>query len=207
MAKKKADLDLSTEEKIKEAARVVFTKKGYAATRTRDIAEEAGINLALLNYYFRSKEKLFEFVMMENAHKFFRSMKDVLNDDGSSIEKKLELMVGKYIDLLTTEPNLPYFIVSEIHNNPERLIQKLDAGDFMHKTVFFKQLSEFMMKHKVRVHPIHFVINIISATIFPFLARPMMKGVMHITDKEFYELMQERKKLIPLWIKASVQAV
>jgi AcrR family transcriptional regulator len=62
MAKKKEvkALDTTTEAKIKNAARVVFHKKGFAATRTRDIAEEAGINLALLNYYFRSKEKLFE---------------------------------------------------------------------------------------------------------------------------------------------------
>ena len=56
----------STEEKIKEAARRVFTKKGYAATRTRDIAEESGYNLALINYYFRSKEKLFDIVMLEH---------------------------------------------------------------------------------------------------------------------------------------------
>ena len=61
MAKKsEAIKDLSTEQKIKNAARKVFTEKGYAATRTRDIAEAAGINLALLNYYFRSKQKLFE---------------------------------------------------------------------------------------------------------------------------------------------------
>ncbi len=73
MAKKDTEkaVDSSTEEKIKEAARVVFMKKGFAATRTRDIAEEAGINLALLNYYFRSKEKLFELVMFEKFQKFF----------------------------------------------------------------------------------------------------------------------------------------
>ena len=55
--------EISTEEKILEAASKVFTEKGFAGTRTRDIAEHAGINLALLNYYFRSKEKLFEQVM------------------------------------------------------------------------------------------------------------------------------------------------
>ena len=72
MAKKKSvEVDLSTEEKIKEAAKKVFLKKGYAATRTRDIAEEAGINLALLNYYFRSKEKLFDLIMLEKLEKFF----------------------------------------------------------------------------------------------------------------------------------------
>jgi len=62
MATKKInkELDTSTEAKIKAAARVVFHKNGFAATRTRDIAEEAGINLALLNYYFRSKQNHYE---------------------------------------------------------------------------------------------------------------------------------------------------
>jgi len=71
---KEKKIDLSTETKIKEAARVVFYKKGFSATRTRDIAEEAGINLALLNYYFRSKEKLFEIIMFETFSAFVQSM-------------------------------------------------------------------------------------------------------------------------------------
>ena len=76
--------DSSTEEKIKIAARHVFHIKGYAGTRTRDIAEEAGINLALLNYYFRSKEKLFEIVMMETLRDFLQSLTSVFNDMESS---------------------------------------------------------------------------------------------------------------------------
>ena len=75
MAKtQKKSLDLSTEEKIKNAALKLFTRKGFAATRTRDISEEAGINLALLNYYYRSKEKLFELVMTEILQNFFRGI-------------------------------------------------------------------------------------------------------------------------------------
>ena len=84
MAKKeKLKTDLSTEEKIKAAARKVFTQKGYSATRTRDIAEEAGLNLALLNYYFRSKEKLFELIMAEKMQQFFgvRAFTDYLHLD------------------------------------------------------------------------------------------------------------------------------
>ena len=54
---------ITTEEKIIRAADKIFTQKGYAATRTREIAEEAGTNLALLNYYFGSKEKLFRNVL------------------------------------------------------------------------------------------------------------------------------------------------
>lgn len=69
MAKQlKKKIDQTTEEKIKIAARKLFTRKGFAAVKTRDIAEEAGINLALLNYYFRSKEKLFKLIMEESFY-------------------------------------------------------------------------------------------------------------------------------------------
>lgn len=203
---KKPNIDLSTEEKIKEAARLVFTKKGFAATRTRDIAQQAGINLALLNYYFRSKEKLFEFVMLENAHKFFSSMKDALNDPGTSIEEKIEVVVGKYVDLFATEPNLPFFIVTEIHNNPERLVKSLDGKNFIPNSVFFKQLLEYMMKNKISMHPLHFIVNMISLTVFPFLAKPMLQMLTQVPDTDFSELMEQRKKLVPAWIKAAMQA-
>src|SRR6187455_3388798 len=115
MAKKiKAEADLSTEEKIKSAARLVFTRKGYAATRTRDIAEEAGINLALLNYYFRSKEKLFEIVMVEKMSKFFGVVAQVLEDKSMTVEEKTGTVVDNYIGLLSENPDLPIFILSEI---------------------------------------------------------------------------------------------
>src|SRR3979411_2907460 len=102
--KKKADSALSTEEKIKEAARIVFMKKGFAATRTRDIAEAAGINLALLNYYFRSKEKLFELIMIEKLRKFFGFIAPIICDDSTSLETKLELLASNYVDMLLINP-------------------------------------------------------------------------------------------------------
>ena len=83
-------MDTSTEERIKQAARKVFHQKGYAATRTRDIAEEANINHAMLNYYFRSKEKLFEIVMMETMTQFFKGVGSILNDENTSLEEKIE---------------------------------------------------------------------------------------------------------------------
>ncbi len=94
--KKKPDTpDRPTEEKIKEAARTVFTRKGFAATRTRDIAEEAGLNLALLNYYFRSKEKLFEIVMLEKMQVFFGFIGPIIYDDSTSLELKVEGIVSQ----------------------------------------------------------------------------------------------------------------
>src|SRR5690606_19216652 len=115
MAKSKEakKLDTSTEEKIKNAARTVFHKKGYAATRTRDIAEEAGINLALLNYYFRSKEKLFEIIMFETLFGFMQNLVMVMNDEKSTLEKKVELTASNYIDLIIKEPNIPIFMLRD----------------------------------------------------------------------------------------------
>src|SRR6476620_6785299 len=100
----KPSADENTESKIKTAARAIFHKKGFAATRTRDIAEEASINLALVNYYFRSKKKLFELIMLETLTGFFQNMAIVFNDETTSLHNKLELVTEKYIDLMLSEP-------------------------------------------------------------------------------------------------------
>src|SRR6187402_1350284 len=98
MAKKKIQAaDHSTEEKIKVAARKVFLKKGFSAARTRDIAEEAGINLALLNYYFRSKKKLFDEVMQEKIRTLIETIIPILNNPTSSLEEKIKLLVTNYL--------------------------------------------------------------------------------------------------------------
>lgn len=199
------ELNLSTEEKIKEAARIVFTKKGYAAAKTRDIAQEAGINLALLNYYFRSKENLFEIIMIESAQKFFVSMKDILNDEKTGIEKKLELMISNYIDLLIGDPNFPLFMLSEIQANPELLLNKMGANDFLQRSVFFKQLGQVILKNKLNIHPLHYLMNIIGITVFPFIGKPLLRSLSGLSDAQFNELMLERKKLIPVWVKTAMK--
>src|SRR5689334_10623217 len=106
MAKQKINQtdDHSTEEKIKLAARKIFTQKGFSATRTRDIAEAAGINLALLNYYFRSKENLFNIVMMENLQQFLLALGGSLRDEKSSLTEKVATIATNYIDMLKANP-------------------------------------------------------------------------------------------------------
>src|SRR5690242_1058712 len=143
MAKKEQiAADLSTEEKIKEAARKVFTRKGYAATRTRDIAEEAGINLALLNYYFRSKEKLFNQVMMEKVQQLFGVLLPVLNDPSTRLEVKIERIVSNYIDMLLKNPDLPIFVLSELKGQAEQLKKVLPIEKIIPNASFIKQLQD-----------------------------------------------------------------
>src|ERR1700744_1384339 len=114
----------STEEKIKEAARKLFTQKGFSATRTRDIADEAGINLALLNYYFRSKQKLFDLVMMENFQEFIKGITVNFMDETMTFEQRIQRIVIAYVDMLTRLPDLPMFILNEIRGNPSKIAAK-----------------------------------------------------------------------------------
>lgn len=206
MAAKKT-LDKSTEEKIKEAARKVFLKKGYAATRTRDIAEEAGINLALLNYYFRSKEKLFNIIMSETLSGFIQNLVVVLNDKKTSLEKKVELIASHYIDFIIKDPEIPTFIISEIRNNPSSLLERLPVQQLVHKSKFVEQHQNAVVKGEIaEPNPLHFLMNLIGLVVFPFIAKPLLLGIGSIDATQFEQLMQKRKKLIPLWIGAMMKA-
>jgi AcrR family transcriptional regulator len=199
-------LDLSTEEKIKAAARKLFTQNGFAATKTRHICEEAGINLALLNYYFRSKEKLFEIVMLENLQHFFKGITQVLNSEETTIEQKVESFVAIYTDMLLKQPDIPLFILNELRGNPERLASKLGAKEVILKSHFMKQLQQEMKSGKIAaIHPMHYVINMLSMTIFPFIAQPIIRSVGDLSASKFDEIIKERKAYIPKWFKATTK--
>ena len=192
--KKEIEINPSTEEKIKEAAREVFTRKGYAATRTRDIAEESGYNLALINYYFRSKEKLFEIIVLEQMQLFVH-------------KEKIEILIGHYIDMIIRHPHLPAFILGEINANPGQLAGKLGFTGNPHDLYLVKQWKELKKgKKELKFDPMHIVLNVLSMTIFPFVASPLFRNRTGMNLETFNNLMQERKKLIPLWIAGMINS-
>lgn len=193
--------DISTEEKIKAAARKVFTLKGYAATRTRDIADEAGINLALLNYYFRSKEKLFELVAAEKIQQLFGLIGPVINDHSTSLEAKFAKIAEAYIDMLSEQPDLPLFVFSEVRRRPEWLSGWIPVGEIISKSSLVQQVREKCPG----VHPIHFLMNILGMCIFPFVSSPVFIAAGVIDDNSLKKLLEERKKLIPVWMNAMLE--
>ena len=206
--KKKPDIEknASTEEKIKEAARRVFIQKGYSATRTRDIAEESGYNLALINYYFRSKEKLFDIIILENMQLFINSVMGIVNDRSTSLQEKIELLVSHYIDMLIKNPNIPIFVLNAINADPKKLITKLGFDNVQHQNIYLvTQWKELEAKKKSAFNPIHVLVNVLSMTIFPFAAGPLLRNRTGMSMEEFNRLMEERKKLIPLWVNAIME--
>ena len=194
---------MNSEERIKAAARKVFHQKGYAGTRTRDIAEEAGINHAMVNYYFRSKEKLFGIVMLETMTFFFKGVSTILNNENTSLEEKIEQVVANYIDLLLEEPELPTFMFNEVRTNPEPFVANTPILQALEHSVLARQYAETVAQGRItEPNLIHTVLNVISLVIFPFIAQPIFTALSR-TNKEAYKaLMLERKKLIPQWIKA-----
>ncbi|WP_300598991.1 TetR/AcrR family transcriptional regulator [Niabella sp.] len=201
MAKKKQQETRSSEEKIKEAARKVFMEKGYAATRTRDIAEAAGINLALLNYYFRSKEKLFELIMQEKLSSFFGLILPVLEDPDSSLDDKIHTIADRYISMLANNPDLPLFVLNAMRNAPKKFAAMLKGADHLLHSVFARQLKE---KNPV-IAPEQLFINMMSLCIFPFAMRPGLEVISPEIGVQFSVLMEDRKQLVPKWMRAMLK--
>lgn len=194
--------DINTSVRIKEAARKLFTTKGFGRTTTRDIAAEAGINLALVNYYFRSKEELFHEIMFEVAQGFIGQMHVLLNDN-KSFEQKVELLVENYIGFLSAQPDLPIFMLSEIRNHPAEVVEKLGIGKLIREAGFFRELAARIPEG---IPPVHFFMNLLSLTVFPFIARPMLQAATGHDEGHFAAAMEARKKLIPIWFMAMLQA-
>lgn len=193
--------DLTAKEKIKTAAQKVFMKKGYGASRTRDIAEEAGINLALLNYYFRSKEKLFHEIMMEHVQRLFGTVAPIINDPSLTLVAKLEQLASAYIDLLTEYPDLPMFVLNEMRKQPDLFKKQMNLEQLLKNSSFLHQLRE----KRSDVDPVQYLMNIMGLMLFPFLAKPVFLATGLASKKNFASLMDQRRHLIPKWIKAILQ--
>lgn len=186
--------------KIKDAAKCLFLKKGYSATTTREIAKESSINLALLNYYFTSKRKLFEIIMLETIRDFMSKMVEVYNDEKTTLEEKLKLTSSKYIDMIIAEPHLPMFVVNELKNNHSSVL-KIIRGKMIMESKLVDQYNDGVKKGLYKKgDPIHFVTNILSLIVFPFISSPIIIKMKKFSRKEFNEMMNERKKLIPKWV-------
>ena len=195
--KQMIEQEQTTEEKILEAASEVFTEKGFSGTRTRDIAEKAGINLALLNYYFRSKEKLFEQVMKIKVVLLFGKILPILINEKTSLEEKIDLASEKYFEILSKNPNLPLFVISEIQKKNSNITKIIPVNKIFENSVIIKQIKE----KRPEINPLHYLVNFLAMTIFPFVAKPVFNAFELTNEAEYHQFISERRKLVPIWMK------
>jgi AcrR family transcriptional regulator len=190
--------DLATEHRIMAAARKVFQSKGLNGARMQEIADTAGINKALLHYYFRNKEKLFAAVFQEAIEEFIPAIFRVWQTT-KPFEQKLTDFVSLYIDTLLEKPFLPAFILHEVNQNPKKLQSMMTKeGAPLIGELVLAQINAELKKNKVRsVDARQVMVNMMACCVFPFAGRPILMAALGMKEKEYAVFLEGRKKLIP----------
>ena len=194
----------STEDKIIDAAKVVFVKKGLDGSRMQEIANEAGINKALLHYYFRTKAKLFEKVFEMLFKDIFLIFEQAISNE-VSFEEFLEGFVRRYIGMLTERPYIPQFVIHELNRNPNRIVTQIESSAF-DKQKLFNLINRAVEEEVIRpIAPVHLLSNILSLCIFPFIARPIITGfVLDGDEKKYQEYIRERPDEVIAFVKQAL---
>lgn len=185
--------DTETETNILNAAKTIFEKKGMDGARMQEIADEAGINKALLHYYYRSKQLLFEAVFKNAFSLLAPQMNKVLNDDNSLFEK-IRNFSDNYITFIIKHPYIPNFIIQELNKNPEFAITFLAENNFPNIEKFKNQIAEEVTKGTIKpIKADQLFINILSLNIFPFIAGPLIKGLLKYSTDDYKITLENRK--------------
>ncbi|MBW6491126.1 MAG: TetR/AcrR family transcriptional regulator [Lentimicrobium sp.] len=187
--------ELNTEELILRAAKKIFTHKGFEGARMKDIADEAGINKALLHYYFRSKDKLFESIF-DGVLKSFLPQAILILSSELPLFQKIDRISEYYIQSLSKQPDIPIFVLHELSVNPYRLIENIkEHGMDLH--LFSQQLQSEIDEGKIRpIKTAHFITNLFALCVFPFIGRPLIMGMMNLNDTEFNSYVLERRQIV-----------
>ena len=198
--------DNTTEELILQEARKAFTQKGLAGARMQDIADKAGINKALVHYYFKSKENLFTIIFEQEFGKFFSHLATVLSADIPLFEK-IEQVVSLDIERLSQYPDIALFVINELSHNPDRMTKRFkQMGTENILAIFQQQINSEVKKRTIKkITAQQLLINIQSLSVFPILAKPMIKKVMQLTEKQYQEMIQLRKKEVAAFIISAIK--
>jgi AcrR family transcriptional regulator len=181
--------EIQTEEKIFQAATDIFEEKGMTGARMQDIANRAGINKALLHYYYRTKDKLFMAVFNKLAEKMFMKFSVILQED-VPINKKIGHFFSEHISFLQKNPKLPIFLLNEIGRNPELVERYISRLDF---SKIKGSLAKSKLSNISERELAHLMISIVSLSVFPIVAKPILAGILSTSGIEYDDFIEERK--------------
>ncbi len=186
--------DLTTEENILSAARRVFSRAGYEGARMQEIADEAGVNKALLHYYFRRKSQLFDAIFNDAFKSFWPDLEPRLVDGKTSMKEIIWLVVNGYMDLLTEMPYLPLLIVGELNRSPEK-VEKLFRMVGVRPELIVAVIQKSVERGEIiQVEPHDLFSSILGMLVFPFLSAPLLTSMFFSSKVEFDEFLEKRRK-------------
>ncbi len=190
----KKERDITTEQKILDVATEVFQQKGYAGARMQDIADKAEINRAMLHYYYRNKEKLFEGIFQNAFQKLIPSVNDVLDADLPLFDK-IRQLVDRYLTLLSQNRNLPLFVLHELQQNPQKFVEQVfNHSSHPNLTKFVQQIQQEVTAGNIRpIGAPQLFLNLLSLCMFPFIGQPVFQQVFQMNDEQYDALLEARK--------------
>ena len=195
----------NTETEILIAAKEIFQQKGMAGARMQEIADKAQINKALLHYYYRSKQLLFEAVFKSAFSLLAPQLNKVLNDD-SDLFEKIRKFTESYISFVIKHPYLPNFVIQELNKNPEFVLKLQSEKHFPSIDKFKLQVSDAIKQGVIRpMEAEQLFINIISLNIFPFIGQPLLMALVNVDKESYSKIVENRKTEVAEFIINSIK--
>lgn len=189
-------VNLSSEEKLKEAAKSVFLQKGFAGTTARDIADAAGMNIALTNYYFRSKERLFVEVFKDLFALYCTKTLMILRKP-IDLEQKIVEIIEEDFRMMKEEPTLVLFIMTEMHRDCDNLLPELAKYKDQLRGILSEQIKEEVTKGKMRdIEGEHLMPLILGSLQFVFVGKSMHMKMHGMSEQEFDQYAETHKNLV-----------
>lgn len=196
----KQEIEATTEQQILDAAKTVFQAKGMDGARMQEIANQAGINKAMLHYYYRSKQLLFEAVFKQAFSLLAPQLNNILNDD-SSIEEKIRNFTSNYTSFMMKHPYLPNFIIQELNRNEDFILKLKENTGFPNLQKFKTQVDTEIKNGTIKaIGADQLFVNIIALNIFPFLGKPLIKALANKDEKTYNDFVESRKSEVANFI-------
>jgi AcrR family transcriptional regulator len=213
LRKKTRQRDGDTERKILDAAHAVFVRRGTAGARMQEIAAEAGVNQALLHYYFRNKEQLAQSAFQRAARGFMPAVVQVIAS-GGDLDDKVRRIIDLELDHLSRAPYLPGYIIGEVTHHPERAAQLIAAVTGLAPRelgprvlgALKRQIDKHVKAGTMRkVAPESFIVNLMALCIFPFAVRPMVQAMLGLDDRRFGQFITRRREDLPAFFMGALR--
>ena len=198
--------DPETRDRILDAAHAIFTRKGTANSRTQEIADEAGVNKALVHYYFGTKAALADAIFERAAGALLPVIFGILADPARSLEQKVADVVREQIDFHSARPYLAGYLVSELHAEPDRVARLLGRQGTAPLDVLRRQLREGARAGTLRpISAEQFVVNLMAMLVFPFAMRAALCAVLGVEPSRWPAFVEERRRLLPDFFLAGLR--
>ena len=193
---------MDTRERILRAATDVFVDKGLAGARMQEIADRADVNKAMLHYYFRTKDRLYDTVVGETIGKGFAQAVDLLRREELSLEERVKSFIDTYVDLLAAHPHLPRLILQDLATGGTRMariiVMAQERASFLRAEPALQMIRDGIESGDIReLDPVQTMISLMGMCVFFFIARPIIPAAFGLDGREGSEtFLAERKENI-----------